>query len=514
MGYNLAAIIMKKKCMIIYFIVFLSNLSFANNGFINDSIIVLGNAINDPYRFEVMLVAHNQLANEMKGALVPTISPTHKYVKILPHSEEELDIIKSDTTLLLWDYPLNYEIVKEGTYYHDPNIADSLPTWQYCVVPINHQFSTEINCELIYNLYFPPEHDNNVFYDRLEERANIITGSITNEDINRANYWWIPSATIKAYDDVIGDYVPLQGVKVIARRFTKIKTGITNENGYCIVNGSFKYKVNYSIKWESDFWDVRNGVFGQAYYNGPSLKNQWTLNIDRGGESLIFATIHRAAYKFYYGNCLGVRRPILNFGRTKIAYLNRNASWGTGCCWGTWDLTGIIPNIFIAYPHLSVPTYDVFATTIHELGHQSHLITLGQSLYINLRKEIHESWAAAIEWRLTNHHYNEELGVDYEHHPDYQTWRPNNLSNGKTSCYTPIFIDLMDERNQGFSNNTYPYDAIINGYSISLLQNSIIPIVRTLEDLFVILDLTKPKSVSRDDIRKLMNKYWNQDYSR
>lgn len=56
MGYNLAAIIMKKKCMIIYFIVFLSNLSFANNGSTNDSIIVLGNAINDPYRFEVMLI--------------------------------------------------------------------------------------------------------------------------------------------------------------------------------------------------------------------------------------------------------------------------------------------------------------------------------------------------------------------------------------------------------------------------------------------------------------------------
>ena len=56
MGYNLAAIIMKKKCMIIYFIVFIFNLSFANNGSTNDSIIVLGNAINDPYRFEVMLV--------------------------------------------------------------------------------------------------------------------------------------------------------------------------------------------------------------------------------------------------------------------------------------------------------------------------------------------------------------------------------------------------------------------------------------------------------------------------
>lgn len=476
----------------------------------NEGMIVLGAKLNDPYRYETMLQARNELMNEKIDVAIPVITATHKYMRVLPRNEELLDIIKADTNILFFDYPLHYEIVTMGCYYHDPSIADTLPTWQYCVVPTNYTLPNEVKFELIYELYFPPENVDNIFYTRLEEKAFQITGNL-DENYTRASSWR-PSATIKAYDDIVGGYIPLQGVKVTARRFTKVRTGITNADGYCTVDGTFKYPVNYSIKWERAYWDIRNGAIGQAYYNGPKQRGKWTLNIGKGGKSLMFATIHRAAYKFYYGNCLGLQRPILNTGKTKIAYFNKDAWWGTGCCWGTWDITGIVPNIMIAHPN-STKTNLVFGTTIHELGHLSHLITLEQNLYANLDKEIHESWAAAIEWRLTNHHYNNEQNKTYSHSYDYQDWHPCNLSNGKTDCYTPLFIDLMDDFNQNINNSIYPHD-MISDYKISYIQKRIIPTSRSLETFYSTLKNNKISSVTDNDIDIFMTLYWDQDYSR
>ena len=86
--------------------------------------------------------------------------------------------------------------------------------------------------------------------------------------------------------------------------------------------------VNYSFKWERAYWDIRNGVIGQAFYNGPKLGVAWDLSINRtSGKSILFATVHRAAMKFYYGNCLGVHRPVLADSKTKIAVKDENASW-------------------------------------------------------------------------------------------------------------------------------------------------------------------------------------------
>ena len=478
----------------------------------NEGIIVLGGILNDPYKFENMLEARNQLANERSGISTPTISATHKYMKYKPQNDEDLDLLKADTNLLLWDYPLHYEIAVAGTYYHDPSITDSLPTWQYFVVPNDYQLPTlSSKCELIYTLYFPDEDSNDTFYEDLEERAYHITGNLADGEDMRASSW-TPSAVIKAYDDFVGGYIPLQGVKVTARRFTKVKTGITDANGYCAVDGTFKNSVNYSIKWERAYWDIRNGAIGQAYYNGPYKEGRWNLEIGKGGKSLMFATIHRAAFKFYYGDCLGVKRPILSYGKTKIAYHDKDAWWGTGCCWGTWDMSGVVPNIMIAYLN-HTNTSSVFSTAIHELGHLSHLRTLGKSLYAGLAKEIHESWAAAIEWKLTNHHYNTELGKSYSHSDSYQEWHPYNLPNGKTHCYTPLFIDLMDDYNQSVDSLIYPVD-VIHGYSISYIQDNIIHSSRGLSSFYTTLKNNKINGVTNENIDLLMALYWDQDYSR
>lgn len=483
---------------------------------ITDGPIVLGDTIRDPYKLENMQDAYSNIGDE--SAPISSVEASHRYVRILPANRDELDAIESDTTLMLFDFPLHYEISVAGTYYHDPAVQDSTLTWLYCVVPINYQFPAGITEELVYYVYIPPTESKGDFYDRLEEEAYRLVG-YEDEDGGSAkatNSIWIPSAYIKAWDDIANCQIPLEGVKVVANYVTKIGVGYTNGNGYCAVDKSFSHKVHYKIKWERGYWDIRNGAIGQAYYNGPKQKSAWDLEISKNGKSILYASAHRAAQKFYYGERLGLRRPNLSYGKTKIAVYDRNPWWGSGCCWGTWSLLGAIPDVIIAITH-SASTDVVFCLAIHELGHQSHLLHVGKGTYIQIAKEIHESWASAIAWKLTNHHYNSDLGyVSYACSNNKQGWYPGNNGYGNTSCYTPIFIDLIDDFNQyGLtSDHDYPND-LISGYDIGYIQNNIITSSYGLSSLYTALINNKPNNnITNSQIDILMALYWGRHYTR
>ncbi len=481
----------------------------------SDDEIILGDSINDPYRIDNMRAAYDLLINEGVAPLIPSIEPNYRYVKILPDNEEGLDNLEADTNLLLFDFPLHYEIIVNGVYYHDPTVTDSALNWFYAVVPCNYVFPTGNTVEDIYEVFIPEE--NTDFYNQLETKSYLLTGNLTDEgdysEISagqqQGNTRFIPSATIQVYDDVVRDYIPVQGAKVTARYCTKTASGITDAYGFCTINKSFKYSVNYAIKWERAYWDIRKGALGQAYYNGPKTKNSWNLDIDTGGISSIIAIVHCATYKFYYGNCLGIQRPILNIGKTKISCYNKNPKLFSGCCWGTWSLLGVIPDINIALKGQS--TCNIFRAAIHELAHQSHLLYMGQSTYSQLAKEIYESWADAVEWSLTNHYYNNDLGHTNFQHPGSQTWHPGTMSGGHTKCYTPLFIDLMDDTNQRNDSIVYPND-MISGYTLQYIQNNILSTTYGLTSFRTALKNHKINGTTDAQIDSLMAMYWGQIY--
>lgn len=55
------------------------------------------------------------------------ITTTHLYIRFKPKDEEELTLLQKDTTLLLFDHPLDYEITEEGDFYQDPEISEERP---------------------------------------------------------------------------------------------------------------------------------------------------------------------------------------------------------------------------------------------------------------------------------------------------------------------------------------------------------------------------------------------------
>jgi hypothetical protein len=106
--------------------------------------IVLGKQKANPYSVENMLIALDTLrayANAVgdeellsnagirtKSLETISINTTDLYVRFLPSDSVGYANLKQDSTLELFNVPLDYEIVQTGDYY-DPTIGDNIYTW-------------------------------------------------------------------------------------------------------------------------------------------------------------------------------------------------------------------------------------------------------------------------------------------------------------------------------------------------------------------------------------------------
>ncbi len=255
-----------------------------------------------------------------------------------------------------------------------------------------------------------------------------------------------------------------------------MRRGYTDSKGNFSCNGRFRRDANYSIKW--------------------------------GGKSLHYASIHRAAYRHFYGYNLGIKRPYKKPGGSwKICYYSKR---GTGDFWG--DLGGsILPDIRIfgydskdgAYKETDL----VYRTTAHELGHASHCVSMGNIKYWQVSKIIYESWADAVEWALTHQTYN-ELGLVYNNDLVTRFNKQNWPYHGGEKEYSSLFIDLNDNYNQSKNNKggkKYPNDNV-TGYSMGRLS-SIVAKSYGLISLKRNLKANKPYRVTDSQINELFNKY-------
>lgn len=105
----------------------------------DEQTVILGQPQAIPYAVSIVTQAWNQ----MTGQSLSTIAPTHLYVRFLPQDVDELktlyDLEESDD--LDFDmYPLHYEILQEGVFYHDPSVGTGEITWRYTTVPVGFSF--------------------------------------------------------------------------------------------------------------------------------------------------------------------------------------------------------------------------------------------------------------------------------------------------------------------------------------------------------------------------------------
>ena len=385
-----------------------------------EGIMKLGKQLENPYSVENMSKASNNL--KKKGGSAKSsggeieITTTHLYVKFMPKNEDELSILKRDSTFVLYDYPLDYEIEENGYFYRDPEVPDGQPTYQYCAIKVNKELPSSVENEILAELFIPDEDNDDetiskkaFSYDNvntLVDEALRMTNNLPNIDsqnqksLFRRRSKWRPAGTIRVWDDNLSRWVGVEGVEVRARRWFTTHKGIANSSGYYSCDGRFRREANYSIDWERYHFALRDGWLNGATYNGPKKRGNWNLNLNSGKQEY-YATIFRAAYHYYYKNIKGFRRPPKNsFWKTQLkirAYLENVSDKGSlGTHKEERRFLGAQIKIY-TYQREAESTYS---TVIHELAHASHW-NMNKSKDDDSGSKIKESWAAGVEWCLT-----------------------------------------------------------------------------------------------------------------
>ena len=462
----------------------------------SDSEIILGKKLENPYSVKNMEKAAQSLQSKGLAHIPVDIKTNYYYTRFLPETNEEYDKLNADETIDLFEYPLDYEIVKQGNSYMDKSLPSNAKfTWLYAAISIEKINRYNLKYEILEELYLPFGNGKEsktetqilekTFLAQLEEESLFLTGNSENVGNRKAKVSdWYSSGRIRVWDENLhfndgtgqyesgGGWIPIPQCLVRGNRWFTTESALTNNNGYFYINHGWPSGegVNYSIKWDRADFDIRSGSYGQAYFNGPKIQGQWNLNIkkDDTPDNFIYAHVHRAAWYYYYNNTFGVPSPpgsgILGKmhlgakqGSGRSHYFDFNSTWGASQIKLIFDLT-------------KDDARYVFGTTIHELTHASHW-AMGMSyetyvLNTGQARKLAESWAQVVGWYITREVYG------YTPNPihDFGALQHLTLSTIQNSNYTPLFIDLMDSHNQFDTVLGTPNDEA-SGYTITQLVN-------------------------------------------
>ena len=216
--------------------------------------IVLGDKLEDPYSVENVTKALTSLYAS-KADRVP-VEATDLYVRFLPRDEGEYELLCS-LGLNLLDHPVDYEILKEGDYYQDPEIGDDRITWQYTVVPVDFVFPDGIHYEILDECFI---HENTatkadwVDWNAVEQEAYRLSG---NADLlspaSKADEGGaVPKGRIVIRDpDYSSEPIGVKGVKVSCNTFVKFDNAFTDDEGRYVMNRSFNSKLRYRLVFKN-----------------------------------------------------------------------------------------------------------------------------------------------------------------------------------------------------------------------------------------------------------------------
>lgn len=270
--------------------------------------IVLGEQLDNPYTTENVKSAF--------AALYPTksrsdITTTDYYVRFLPKDSDELDRLKEMGVTML-DHPVDYSIVREGDYYHDPMLDEDSITWQYAVVSRDFEFPADIRYELLQECYIAENSPAtkamaDVDWDAVEREAYRISGNadMISESGTKATAY--PSGRITIVDDKAfgGTPVGLSGVKVQCNVFVKFASAYTDREGYYKIPKSFTARLRYRLIFKNDkgFSIGCNSILYPASVStlGKAGSDGITMTVDKNSDRALFrrCAVNNAAYNIY-----------------------------------------------------------------------------------------------------------------------------------------------------------------------------------------------------------------------
>ncbi|MGM9819711.1 MAG: hypothetical protein ACI3Z9_02755 [Candidatus Onthomorpha sp.] len=387
--------------------------------------IVLGDKYPNPYSVSNMQAAYSSLKNMGEAIGNINIRATDLYVRFLPSNIAQYNQLNEDTTLVLFDYPLDREILVEGDYYHDPKIEEGKYTWLYTTVPIDYQFDSQIKYEILDSCYIAQDNNENIITDddKLEQMSFRRLG-LENQFVDPAELGakgWLsskkPSGRYTFFDNSLNANVPVKNVVAVCHNVVKCGRARIGVDGNYKMDKKFHTNVSYSIKWSnSKGFSVHYPIILANSYLGVHNKSGYSENITNKNKWKI-ANINNSAYEYYSicnknkiltpPNNLKIWMTNLTSGSsapmlTRVWHpigANSSSSWSNFFANILYGLPATVinntilklvgPDVTIGADGRNVSS-SFYKVVCHELSHSSHFAQVGS-----------EYWAKYISFIMT-----------------------------------------------------------------------------------------------------------------
>jgi len=409
-----------KRCLFVLVVSILALASCSKDGnFILDPVdvqdaslshgeIVLGDQLENPYSTSVVKSA---LQNLYPTKAAGDVVSTDYYVRFLPADDSELAELLSKGLVLI-DHPVDYSIVQDGDYYHDPSLSSDSITWQYAVVPLDFTFPEDIKYEILQDCFLsdhaPSTKANlGIDWDAVEREAFRLTGNedlICVDALTKASEKVQPSGRITIIDPDadLGQPVGLSGVKVVCNVFVNISSTYTDRDGYYTIPKKFTSNLRYRLMFQNQkgFTIGFNAILVPASVStlGKNPPSGVNFTVDSSSDRKLFcrSVVNNAAYD-YYQRCstedLGITAPpgdlcfwIFNSAESSSAVmLHHGTVLDEDSSNRIYKAVSYLVKIF--GPDITLGTSgknsykDIYSITVHELAHASHFAAVGKSYW-------------------------------------------------------------------------------------------------------------------------------------
>jgi len=107
---------------------------------------ILGEKIINPYSYTNMVRAYENICKTNSGSI--PFEVTDRHIKFMPQDYEQLKELYIESDLILFDYPLDREVLEMGDFYIDPSREESIPEF-YSIVEVDKKLPTSISYEVL-----------------------------------------------------------------------------------------------------------------------------------------------------------------------------------------------------------------------------------------------------------------------------------------------------------------------------------------------------------------------------
>ncbi len=367
--------------------------------------IVLGDRLENPYK-TVNIARALQSLYPVKADRVD-VRTTDLYVRFLPSDEAEYQHLES-LGIDLVDHPLDYDILVEGDWYHDPSVPEGDVTWQYAVVPHDFVFP-DIRYEIIDECHISEVSSgtraDGIDWEAVEAESYRLTGNsgMLQASVTKASKV-APSGRITIVDEHANGGKPfgVAGVKVVSNSFVKFASAYTDRDGYYAMSKTFSSKLRYRLVFQNSmgFNIGVNLVLVPASVStlGKSGPEGINMTVTKDSEGKLFrrCVVNNAAYD-YFTRCvaddLNISAPPRDL---RIWIMNgMNASSAVMMHHGAFVENGLIASFLgdfasilkFILPDVTIGTAakddyrSIYAAVCHELAHASHFMKAGKKYW-------------------------------------------------------------------------------------------------------------------------------------